>query len=215
MPNPPPRSPTQSVWVASFSPVAMASFSTVADKFGGLGRVVRGGGNRRCLADRLDPEVVLVCARRCNRPSASWALELRRKKSRCAPQDRDRSSQFSNSTLEGSNMLRVIRGAARSQTTVDFRTVHPVAQRVGRYPELMPDVRARPRRRPSSSRAARTNRTARSFDSGGYFLNFPVLLILSYCQEPPPEPGRNTACSTVTFEDGPRFSRERCGWMGV
>ena len=31
MPSLPPRSPTQSVWVASFSPVAMASFSSVAD----------------------------------------------------------------------------------------------------------------------------------------------------------------------------------------
>ncbi|MFT4305806.1 MAG: HNH endonuclease signature motif containing protein [Microbacterium sp.] len=48
-----------------------------------------------------------------------------------------------------------------------------------------------PRRPPSSSRAARTNRTARSFNSGGYFLNFGILLILPGSQEPPPDPGHN------------------------
>src|SRR6478752_2570386 len=34
-PNPPLRSPNQSVWVASFSSVAMASFSSVVDNTGG------------------------------------------------------------------------------------------------------------------------------------------------------------------------------------
>ncbi|MGC5172113.1 hypothetical protein ACLQ2Q_15835 [Microbacterium sp. DT81.1] len=38
---------------------------------------------------------------------------------------------------------------------------------------------------------ARTSRTARSFNSGGYFLNFGMLLILSGYQQPPPDPGRN------------------------
>jgi hypothetical protein len=40
-PNPPQRSPIQSVWVASFSTVAMASFSSVVDT-GPRGQAVEG-----------------------------------------------------------------------------------------------------------------------------------------------------------------------------
>jgi|GEM_PF-4935385 len=62
----------------------------------------------------------------------------------------------------------------------------------GEIPSCCPTRVHAPRRPPSSSRAARTSRTARSFNSGGYFFNFGMLLILSGCQEPPTDPGRNT-----------------------
>lgn len=61
------------------------------------------------------------------------------------------------------------------QTTIDLSALHPAPQRVSRDPGLQPDPSARPRRPPSSSRAASTSRTARSFNSGGYSLNFGIL----------------------------------------
>ena len=54
-PNPPQRSPTQSVWVASFSSVAMASFSSVADTWASMPSTSRA---TTCCTTCASPEKV-------------------------------------------------------------------------------------------------------------------------------------------------------------
>ena len=110
-------------------------------------------------------------------------------------------------------MFSVVDQPARSQTLIDLGALHPAVQRIRGYSELLPDPRARPTAPTNLSRAAKNSRTARSFNSGGDFLTFGMLLILSGCQQPSPDPGRNIFIDNIACGSVKHRSAVAAGWI--